>query len=169
MTNPPDLSSPMLIETIQNEFADLADWQTLVKIAVRLAVAALAGALIGYEREKTGKAAGLRTHMLVTIGAALFVIVPVTQETTHSDMSRVIQGIVTGIGFLGGGTILKLAQDKQIKGLTTAAGIWLAAAIGIAAGFGRLGAVLIGTLFALAVLSTLAWIERGIDSKDVPG
>jgi putative Mg2+ transporter-C (MgtC) family protein len=159
----------MLIETIQNEFADLADWQALVKIAIRLAIAALAGALIGLQREKVGKAAGLRTHMLVTIGAALFVIVPVTQDTTPSDMSRVIQGIVTGIGFLGGGAILKLSQEKEIHGLTTAAGIWLAAAIGIAAGFGRVGTVLLGTLFALAVLSVLGWLEQGINSKDTPG
>jgi putative Mg2+ transporter-C (MgtC) family protein len=159
----------MLTETIQNEFADLTDWPTLVKIAIRLAVAALAGALIGFEREKTGKAAGLRTHMLVTIGSALFVIVPVTQDAALSDMSRVIQGIVTGIGFLGGGAILKLAEDRRIKGLTTAAGIWMAAAIGIAAGFGRIGAVLLGTLFALAVLSTLGWLERSIESRNVEG
>jgi putative Mg2+ transporter-C (MgtC) family protein len=150
---------------IQSEFADLTDWPTLVKIAIRLTVAAMAGALIGYEREKTGKAAGLRTHMLVTIGAALFVIVPVTQETTPGDMSRVIQGIATGIGFLGGGAILKLADDRRIKGLTTAAGIWMAAAIGIAAGFGRMGAVLLGTAFALAVLSTLGWMERKFESR----
>ena len=159
----------MLTETIQNEFADLTDWPTLVKIAIRLAVAALAGALIGFEREKTGKAAGLRTHMLVTIGSALFVIVPVTQDVAPGDMSRVIQGIVTGIGFLGGGAILKLAEDRRIKGLTTAAGIWMAAAIGIAAGFGRIGAVLLGTLFALAVLSTLGWLERSIESRNVEG
>ena len=159
----------MLSDILQQEFADLSDWQTLVRIAVRLAAAALAGALIGYQRQKVGKDAGLRTHMLVTIGAALFVIVPVTQDTTASDMSRVIQGIVTGIGFLGGGAILKLAHDKEIHGLTTAAGIWLAAAIGIAAGFGRLGTVLLGTLFALAILSTLARVEDGIKSKDAPG
>jgi putative Mg2+ transporter-C (MgtC) family protein len=159
----------MFIETLQQEFADLPHRQTLVRVAIRLAAAALAGGLIGYQREKVGKDAGLRTHMLVTIGAALFVIVPVTQEATASDLSRVIQGIVTGIGFLGGGAILKLAHDKEIHGLTTAAGIWLSAAIGIAAGFGRLGTVLLATLFALAILGTLARFERGIDPQDAPG
>jgi putative Mg2+ transporter-C (MgtC) family protein len=109
------------------------------------------GRAVGFEREKTGKAAGLLPHA-GAIGSALFVIVPVTQDRL-SDMSRVIQGIVTGIGFLGGGAILKLTEDRRIKGLTTAAGIWIAAAIGTCGGFGRMGAVLLSTLFALAILS----------------
>jgi putative Mg2+ transporter-C (MgtC) family protein len=158
-----------LAQVLQHDFADFADWRTLVQIAVRLAAAAIAGGLIGFEREKVGKAAGLRTHMLVTIGAALFVIVPVTQGAVDAEMSRVIQGIVTGIGFLGGGAILKLSQEKEIHGLTTAAGIWLSAAIGIAIGFGRLGTALLGTVFALVVLHTFVRIEGNIDSKDTPG
>jgi putative Mg2+ transporter-C (MgtC) family protein len=160
---------PSLLDTIQHEFAEFADWQTLVKIAIRLVAAALAGGLIGLEREKVGKAAGLRTHMLVTIGTAMFVIVPVTQGAGDDAVSRVIQGIVTGIGFLGGGAILKLSQEKEIHGLTTAAGIWLAAAIGIAIGFGRLGTALFGTLFALVVLRLLAWVEPRLNSRDTPG
>ncbi len=160
---------PSLLETVQQEFAEFSDWQTLVKIAIRLIAAALAGGLIGLEREKVGKAAGLRTHMLVTIGVALFIIVPVTQGAGDADVSRVIQGIVTGIGFLGGGAILKLSQEKEIHGLTTAAGIWLASAIGIAIGFGRLGTALFGTLFALVVLRLIALVEPRINSRDTPG
>jgi putative Mg2+ transporter-C (MgtC) family protein len=77
-------------------------------------------------------------------------------------LSRVVQGIATGIGFLGGGTILKLAQDEEVKGLTTAAGIWMAAAIGIAVGVGRLGTAFLATLFAFVILSLLQRVERRI-------
>lgn len=156
-------------DLLLEEFQDLTDWKDLVRIAVRLFVAAALGAVIGFQREKTGKAAGLRTHMLVTIGTAFFVIVPTFEEMPLSDMSRVIQGIVTGIGFLGGGAILKLASEKEIHGLTTAAGIWLAAAIGIAVGFGRLGSAVLATILAFVVLEVLGLAEPRIKRDNVPG
>src|SRR6187551_3811553 len=101
----------------------------------RLGVAALLGGVIGLEREWKGHWAGLRTHMLVACGCAIFVIAADSVSQHQGDaVSRVIQGIASGIGFLGAGTILKLDQKQQIKGLTTASSIWLAAAMGTAAG-----------------------------------
>jgi putative Mg2+ transporter-C (MgtC) family protein len=96
---------------------DLAD---IVRVFVRLLVAGAFGAVIGAEREASGKAAGLRTHILVALGAALFVLFPSESGMTSADMSRVIQGVATGIGFLGAGTILKRKDGEQVHGLTTA-------------------------------------------------
>lgn len=137
------------------DFADLSDPARLTHVAVRLLLAALLGGILGYQREKVGKAAGLRTHMLVAVGAALFVLVPQLDGMSLEDLSRVMQGVITGIGFLGAGTILKLAEDREIKGLTTAASIWLTAAIGIAVGLGRLGSALLAGLLALVILEVL--------------
>jgi putative Mg2+ transporter-C (MgtC) family protein len=121
----------------------------LLSIVIRLAVAAGLGALIGADRESVGKAAGLRTHMLVALGAALFVIV-VTENGTEGDVSRVIQGVAAGIGFLGAGTILKQPEKDQVSGLTTAASVWLTAAIGVAAG--------VGTIWLSIVAGVGAWL-----------
>ncbi|MCS6849703.1 MAG: MgtC/SapB family protein, partial [Gemmataceae bacterium] len=124
------------------------DWQefpTLARatqIIMRLFWAALLGGLLGFERELTGKAAGMRTHMLVALGAALFAVVPEEFGGTTADTSRVVQGLAAGVGFLGAGSIIKLPEDRRIKGLTTAAGIWLTSAIGVAVGVGRLGIAL---------------------------
>ena len=101
--------------------------QTLV-VVVRIVAAGLLGAVIGGERELEGKAAGLRTHMLVALGAALFVIAPREAGLRGSEIASVVQGVAAGIGFIGAGTILKLADRQQIKGLTTAASIWMTAA-----------------------------------------
>src|SRR5699024_1746391 len=92
-------------QTIIHEFSDIADMKEATVIGVRLSVAALLGAAIGYERERRGKDAGLRTHMLVALGAAIFILVPVTGDMTTADASRVMQGIISGIGFLGAGAI----------------------------------------------------------------
>src|SRR5690606_31970439 len=121
-------------------------------ISVRLAVAAALGALIGYDRERRGKEAGLRTHMMVSLGAALFILVPLRSGMDIADASRVLQGIIAGIGFLGAGAILKQDQHGAIKGLTTASSIWVAAAIGTAAGMGREVTAILGTLAALFIL-----------------
>ena len=93
--------------TILNEFSDLIEVEYTTRVSVRLLLAAILGGLLGYERETHGKAAGLRTHMLVAIGSALFVLVPELSGAEHDAMSRVIQGVIAGIGFLGAGTILK--------------------------------------------------------------
>lgn len=119
-------------------------------------MAVILGAAIGFERERRGKDAGLRTHMLVSLGAAIFVLVPLQSGMPAPEVSRVLQGIIAGIGFLGAGAIIKLDEDHEIKGLTTAASIWVAAAIGIAAGMGREAMAVVSTLVALFILVVLS-------------
>ncbi len=139
-------------ETISAEFSDVPDAAQATRIVVRLGMAALLGGLLGYEREHAGKAAGVRTHMLVAMGAALFVLTAEQAGVKPADNSRVLQGIIAGIGFLGAGTILKGDAESQVRGLTTAAGIWLTAAIGVATGLGRESTALLSTALALVVL-----------------
>ena len=99
--------------------------------------------------------------MLVAIGAALFVLVPQQGGMDIADMSRVIHGVVAGIGFLGAGAIIKQQREANVQGLTTAAGVWMTAAIGIACGLGRETTAVISTLLALAVLALVPrWLER---------
>jgi putative Mg2+ transporter-C (MgtC) family protein len=129
------------------------DRRQLARVVIRLLVAVLLGAVVGIERERAGKAAGLRTHMLVTLGTAVFVLACSGAGIASDGLSRVVQGIVTGIGFIGGGSILKGADERDVHGLTTAASVWVAAAVGIAVGLGNLGVALLSTLFALAILS----------------
>lgn len=158
-------------ETLVAEFADITDASQLTRISVRLLMAALLGGILGFEREQKGKAAGVRTHMLVSLGAALFVLVPQTAGADPAAISRVVQGIVAGIGFLGAGTILKgnKLDTHQVKGLTTAAGLWMTAAIGVAAGMGREATALLSTLLALGVLSLMPWIIKRLDREEQGG
>ena len=153
--------------TIVAEFSDLNDATELTRISVRLLIAALLGGLLGFEREQRGKSAGIKTHMLVCIGAALFVLIPQQAGViAAADLSRVMQGVIAGIGFLGAGAILKGDQEKDLKGLTTAAGIWLTAAIGVAAGLGRESSAILCTLLALIVLLVIPKIAGLIGPKD---
>lgn len=154
--------------TLVAEFADITDAKQLTQVSVRLLMAALLGAVLGFEREMKGKAAGIRTHMLVAIGAALFVLVPRMAGVDDAAISRVVQGIVAGIGFLGAGTILKgHDQDaSHVKGLTTAAGLWMTAAIGVAAGMGREATALFSTLLALVVLGLMPLVVDRLEGKD---
>lgn len=154
--------------TIVAEFSDLNDVAELTRVSVRLLVAALLGGLLGFEREQRGKSAGIKTHMLVCIGAALFVLIPQQAGlVSEADLSRVMQGIISGIGFLGAGAILKKGDDeKDLKGLTTAAGIWLTAAIGVAAGLGRESSAILCTVLALMVLLIIPHIAGLIGRKD---
>ena len=132
---------------------------------LRVFTAFLLGGLVGWERERMRRPAGLRTHMLVAIGSALFVLVPQQAGVVVGDMSRVIQGIVTGVGFLGAGAIIKHASDQSVQGLTTAAGVWLTAAIGIACGMGREATAVLSTLLALAVLTVVPHlVGKGTDA-----
>jgi putative Mg2+ transporter-C (MgtC) family protein len=157
-----------VFEAVAAEFSDLSAPQAAA-LAVRLTVAALLGALLGWEREKRGKAAGLRTHMLVAVGSAAFVAVPQQAGYGPDGISRVVQGLVAGIGFLGAGCILKSEADGQVTGLTTAAGVWLTAAVGVAAGAGReASAVLVG-LFGWFTLSVLGRWGPGASADDEPG
>jgi putative Mg2+ transporter-C (MgtC) family protein len=128
---------------------------------VRLLAALTAGALIGYERERVGKAAGLRTHMLVSMGTALFVISALEFGMGEVAMSRVIQGLVTGIGFLGAGVIMKIRETREICGLTTAAGIRMTAAVSVAIGLGQIGFAVLAALVAWVVLAALSRLELG--------
>ena len=145
--------------------AGLLDSRQLVRVLIRLTAATLLGAVIGMQREKAGKPAGLRTHMLVSLGTAVFVLACAGVGMSQDALSRVIQGIVTGIGFIGGGSILKLSEEHDIKGLTTAAGIWMTAAIGVAVGLGSLGVALLGTIFILMILAVAVRFEHHPDQK----
>ncbi|UXH80866.1 MgtC/SapB family protein [Roseateles amylovorans] len=149
-----------VVDTIRTEFSDIPDTAQIVRLVLRLTLAALLGGVLGYEREQAGKAAGIRTHMLVSLGAALFVLVPQQGGMPMPDMSRVLQGVIAGIGFLGAGAILKLKEEEQVHGLTTAAGIWMTAAIGVACGLGREATAVVSTLLALAVLTLVPLITR---------
>ena len=140
--------------------AGLPSAEQFAHVVVRLLAAALLGGIVGYERERAGRPAGLRTHMLVALGAALFVIACEESGMDSDGLSRVIQGIATGIGFIGGGAILKLAAEREIKGLTTAAGIWMTAAVGVAAGLGRWGSAAVGVLLTWIILSILIKLEK---------
>jgi putative Mg2+ transporter-C (MgtC) family protein len=115
----------------------------------------LLGGLLGYERESVGASAGLRTHMLVSLGSALFILIPLQAGMRIEDLSRVLQGVTAGIGFLGAGAILKQQDRNDIKGLTTAASVWLAAAIGVAAGMGREATAVASAVFAFVILAIL--------------
>ncbi|MBC7976119.1 MAG: MgtC/SapB family protein [Myxococcales bacterium] len=144
-----------VIEALRAEFSDVSDPAQITRIVTRLLLAAALGGALGYEREKRGKAAGLRTHMLVSMGAALFVLVPQQAGMAIGDTSRVIQGIITGVGFLGAGAIIKGRSEENVQGLTTAAGVWLTAAIGIACGLGREVTAVLSTVLALLVLTAI--------------
>jgi len=148
-----------VVDTLRAEFSDAADIEQATRILVRLLLAALLGGALGYERERKGKAAGVRTHMLVAMGAAMFVLVPQLAGMAVADLSRVLQGIVTGVGFLGAGAIVKHQAEENVQGLTTAAGIWMTAAIGVACGMGRETTAVLSALLALAVLSLLPKVE----------
>jgi putative Mg2+ transporter-C (MgtC) family protein len=141
----------------------------LGRVTLRLVVAAVLGGLIGAEREWVGKAAGLRTHMMVSLGACLFVLVPIETGIGEGDLTRVIQGIATGIGFIGAGTILKREEANQIQGLTTAATIWLTGAVGIAVGAGQMWLGIVCAIGAWVILYILTgldrWLDRGRDHR----
>jgi putative Mg2+ transporter-C (MgtC) family protein len=140
--------------------AGFPDAEAMARITVRLIVAMIFGAVIGIQRERAGKPAGLRTHMLVALGAAVFVIASGEFGMNPDSISRVIQGLVTGIGFLGAGAILKLYDKRAVEGLTTAAGIWMTAALGVAVGLGRFGLALVATLLAWMTLSLVRQMEH---------
>ena len=149
-----------VMETLQSELlAGLPDIDQAIRITLRLFAAAAFGAIVGYERERTGKAAGLRTHMLVAISCAVFVLAPAESGMELADLSRVLQGVATGIGFIGAGAILKVAAEREIHGLTTAAGLWMTAAAGLAAGLGRLGLAAMSVVLAWLILALATRFE----------
>jgi len=141
------------------------DAPQLARITLRLSVALLVGTAIGLQRELTHKPAGLRTHMLVALGSALFTLGAQESGMASADLSRIVQGVATGIGFLGGGAILKLTSEKEIHGLTTAAGIWMTAAAGAEVGLGQIAVALIGVCFGLLVLAGFQRLERQLGHR----
>ena len=151
--------------TVQSEFSDIPDATQITRIIVRLTVAAVLGGLLGYERQRQGKSAGVRTHMMVAIGAALFVLIPQQAGASIADISRVLQGLTAGIGFLGAGAIIMGTRQTEARGLTTAAGIWVTAAIGVAAGLGRESTAVLSTVVALFVLSVVPLIQSKTEKK----
>jgi putative Mg2+ transporter-C (MgtC) family protein len=144
----------------------LPDSRQFAHVVIRMVAATLLGAVVGIQREKAGKPAGLRTHVLVCLGTAVFVLACSGVGMSLEGLSRVIQGIVTGIGFVGAGAILKLSQEREIQGLTTAAGIWMTAAIGVAVGLGSLGVALLATLMALIILALSGPLDSFFDRPD---
>jgi len=128
--------------------------------------AVVAGSMVGYEREAAGKAAGLRTHILVTLGTCVFVLSGAGSGMNSDGLSRVIQGIVTGLGFIGAGSILKLRNEQDIQGLTTAAGIWMTAAIGVTIGLGLVGLGLMSAVLTVVVLTVLGKLDLKIRPKE---
>jgi putative Mg2+ transporter-C (MgtC) family protein len=145
-----------VLHALRTELA-LPDAAVVTMILVRMLMAALLGAVIGWDRERKGRAAGLKTHILVAVGAALFVLAPTLAGIDGGDNTRVMQGIVQGIGFLGAGAILRSRGGERVEGLTTAASIWMTAAIGMASGM--------GLEMVAAITTALAWLVVGVLPK----
>ncbi|HVG39462.1 MAG TPA: MgtC/SapB family protein [Pyrinomonadaceae bacterium] len=143
----------------------LPDTRQLIHVVIRMIAAIILGSTIGFERERAGKAAGLRTHILVALGTCVFVVACAGYGMSSDGLSRVIQGIVTGIGFLGAGSILKINEERDIQGLTTAAGIWMTAAVGVAVGLGTLGLALLATISTIIVLALLGQVDYKTEGK----
>jgi len=133
-------------------------------LAIRLGSALVAGAVVGVDREVKKRPAGLQTHALVSLGAALVMLVTLGAAPGADPASRAIQGLITGIGFLGAGVILRHESERRIEGLTTAATIWVAAGLGMACGAGELTLALIALAAIVLVLvggqRVEAWMER---------
>jgi len=136
------------------------DLHQIVRVTVRLLAALAIGTAVGLQRELTHKPAGLRTHMLVALGTAMFIVGAGESGMSSADLSRIVQGLATGIGFLGAGAILKLANEREIHGLTTAAGVWMTAAASAVAGLGQIAIAMLGTLLGLLVLGMFRKLEK---------
>lgn len=149
--------------------AGLSNADETIRMIVRLLAALVLGGIVGIQRERVGKAAGMRTHILVSMGTASFVLACISYDMQSDALSRVIQGITTGVGFIGTGTILKQTDKSQIRGLTTAAGLFMTAAVGVAVGLGRIGLGAITAALAWVVLSGLTYVERRIGPDIPPG
>jgi len=144
---------------------------SILDVILRLTAALVGGAALGWEREAKDKPAGLKTHILVTLGSAGFALIAVdlmagvrgSTESLEADPVRIIHGVATGVGFLGAGAIIR--AGGQVRGLTTAASIWVCAAVGIATGVGLY--VIAGTLvvFALITLIVMRWLDAWVDAR----
>jgi putative Mg2+ transporter-C (MgtC) family protein len=138
---------------------------------IAMVVSTVLGTVIGWERQMGRKPAGLRTHTLVCLGSTMFVLLaPHAMRSfnmTQFDPTRIIHGVVTGVGFLGAGSIMR--QEGYVHGLTTAASIWMVAAIGVSVGVHAYMLAIVGTILALVVLEWYRWMERWLSpGSDVP-
>jgi putative Mg2+ transporter-C (MgtC) family protein len=142
-----------------------------LEMLVRLLAGLVAGALIGYERSFHGRPAGFRTHALVCMASSLLMLVTVYEahwvravsDSVRLDPTRMAQGIMTGIGFLGAGAIIK--EGLTVRGLTTAASIWITAAIGVLAGIGFYFPLVVSVVLTLGVLSAFRWVESAMPTQ----
>jgi putative Mg2+ transporter-C (MgtC) family protein len=136
------------------------------ELTLRVALAALIGGAFGLEREVHGHWAGFRTHMGVAMGAAIFAAAALLLAVeSHGDATRAVQGISAGVGFLGAGTILKLSGRLEIKGLTTAASVWLTAALGMVAGLGQYELACAAAMVSFIVLGILRPVEKAVERR----
>lgn len=166
MTTPIATSAgQQILDTFEAEFGDIGDVAGITRSLIRLTIAVLLAALLGWNRERYGNAAGLRTHMLVGLGSALFVLVPLQSGMQIADVSRVLQGVIAGIGFLGAGAIIKMDDKMKVRGVTTAASIFMTAAIGVSAGMGREVLAILCTGLALAILALLPKLEQAASKR----
>jgi putative Mg2+ transporter-C (MgtC) family protein len=145
--------------------AGLTNDDQLLRVFLRLFAAILLGGLIGLQRVSAGKPAGLRTHTLVCLGTTVVLLSCSAAALSLEDASRVIQGIVIGVGFIGAGSILKSSEEHLIHGLTASVRIWTTAAVGIAIGLGQLGIALIAAVLIILVLAVIAALERRIEKR----
>jgi putative Mg2+ transporter-C (MgtC) family protein len=155
--------------TLHNVFGTLPDAGQWLRVCARLVAALLLGALVGVQRERQSKPAGVRTHALVTLATAIFTLIPLEAGMHIADLSRVIQGVATGIGFIGAGVILKLYTDREVIGLTTAATIWAATAVGIAVGLGHVALAAVGVALIWIVLVGFSALDKWIARRRVQG
>ncbi len=155
-------------QAIGQEFSDIDDVGQFTRTVLRLLMAAVLGGLLGWEREAQGKAAGLRTHMLVAMGAALVITVMQLKGASVDELARVVQGVIAGVGFLGAGTILKrqFGQGEAVAGLTTAAGLWFTAAVGVAIGLGEESTAIVSALLAFCVLTLVPHLSPAPKHSD---
>jgi putative Mg2+ transporter-C (MgtC) family protein len=158
-----------VVSAFGGEAAALGDGGEVVLSVLRLLLASAAGFVVGWQRERSGKQAGPRTHMLVALGAALMMLAARQGGMAVDQLSRVMQGVAEGVGFIGGGVILKLTKKQEVRGLTTAAGLWTTAALGLAAGLGRYLLVFIGVTLAWFVLSVVRRWEEAEGEKKPSG
>lgn len=165
---------PLAGENVAWDWLSTSDWEWFGTAGLRLIFASVMGALVGLEREHRGRSAGLRTHLLVSLGACLVMLVSLNFAKVYADQSnpnlrvdpaRVAYGVMTGIGFLGAGAIIRLGPT--VRGLTTAASLWCTAAVGLAAGFGMYWIALVAIGLILIALVLLHWLDDRVGSISV--
>jgi putative Mg2+ transporter-C (MgtC) family protein len=141
--------------------------EALGRIVVRLTAALVLTGLIGWEREVHNKTAGLRTHLLVALGSCLFILAAWEAIKDKDTLTRVIQGIAPGIGFIGAGAIIKHEKDdgREVRGLTTASSIWMAAAIGVCTGLGHIFTAILAVVLTWVVLVVLERLKERLDRR----